>query len=112
MKNFVPIGRHSAFSLLIAIIASATTQYCYSQATAMIKTGNGYVNVSKKTIGGTVVTGDTLEIRTTFYINGSYNSSNSGVNGGSGRIYSVRYLDSLPLRTDTINYPFKRITNE
>ncbi|HZE85776.1 MAG TPA: hypothetical protein VE035_15770, partial [Puia sp.] len=75
-----------------------------SQATAPIKFGNSYVNLTKKAAGGTVEPGDTLEIRTTFYINGSYN--------GTGKLYSLRYYDNLPSKTDTITDFIRLITNE
>ncbi len=57
----------------------------------MIKFGNSYVNLSKKTVGGPVQPGDTLEIRVNFYVNKSYN--------GTGNMYLVRYYDSLPTNT-------------
>jgi hypothetical protein len=76
-----------------------------SQATAMIKWGNSYVNLSKKTVGGPVQPGDTLEIRTNFYVNGSYN--------GTGMMYDVRYLDNLPTNTTILpNDSLRLITNE
>ena len=68
----------------------------------LVRFGNSYVNLSKKKVGGTVEPGDTLEIRTTFYVNSGY-----------GKIYSVRYYDNLPTHTDTIASEFLRlITNE
>jgi hypothetical protein len=70
----------------------------------MIKFGNSYVNLTKKTVGGTVEPGDTLEIRTNFYVNGSYNAT--------GVMNTVRYFDNLPTNTDSINYPLCLITNE
>jgi len=76
-----------------------------SQATAMIKWGNSYVNLSKKTVGGPVQPGDTLEIRTNFYVNGSYN--------GTGMMYDVRYLDNIPTNTTILpNDSLRLITNE
>lgn len=77
----------------------------YSQATAPIKWGNSYVNLSKKTVGGPVQPGDTLEIRTNFYVNGTYN--------GTGFMYDVRYLDNLPTNTTILpNDSLRLITNE
>lgn len=108
----VPAMKLRAIAALLLLLIAGFGNYAKAQSTAYLKYGNSYVNISKKTTGGTVTTGDTLEIRTTFYINSAYNNSNSGTNGGSGRIYAVRYLDSLPRKTDTINYPLKRITNE
>jgi hypothetical protein len=76
-----------------------------SQATAMLKWGNSYVNLSKKTVGGPVQPGDTLEIRTNFYVNGSYN--------GTGMMYDVRYLDNIPTNTTILpNDSLRLITNE
>ena len=77
----------------------------HSQATAMIKWGNSYVNLSKKTVGGPVQPGDTLEIRTNFYVNGSYN--------GTGMMYDVRYLDNIPTNTTILpNDSLRLETNE
>jgi hypothetical protein len=76
----------------------------YSQASAPVKFGNSYVNLSKKTAGGTVEPGDTLEIRASIYINGTYR--------GAGMVYDLRYYDNLPTHTDTINDFIRLITNE
>ena len=79
--------------------------FAFSQATAPLKFGNSYVNLSKKTVGGPVQPGDTLEIRTNFYVNSTYN--------GSGNIYKVRYLDNLPTNTTILpNDSLRLITNE
>ena len=99
--HFIPfIKRLSVtFGLLLLIQGAA-----FSQASAPVKFGNSYVNLSKKTSGGTVQPGDTLEIRVSFYINGTYN--------GAGIVYSLRYYDNLPTKTDTINDFIRLITNE
>ena len=74
----------------------------------MIKFGNSYVNLSKKTVGGPVQPGDTLEIRVNFYVNKAYNSANS-----AGAMYKVRYLDSIPTNTTILaNSSLKLISNE
>jgi hypothetical protein len=66
--------------------------------------GNSYVNVSKKTAGGPVQPGDTLEIRTTFSISGTYN--------GNGKIYKIRYYDNLPTHTAVLpGDPFLRLVS-
>jgi hypothetical protein len=76
-----------------------------SQATAPLKFGNSYVNISKKTTGGPVEPGDTLEIRTNFYVKNDYD--------GTGMMYKVRYFDNLPTFTDTVgNDSLRLITNE
>lgn len=80
----------------------------YSQATALIKFGNSYVNISKQTVGGPVEPGDILEIRTNFYVNKSYNASNS-----PGAMYRVRYYDNLPTHTSIVpGSTLNMITNE
>ena len=76
-----------------------------SQATAPLKFGTSYVNISKQTVGGPVQPGDTLEIRTNFYIKNTYD--------GPGFMYKVRYLDNLPTNTTiATNDSLKLITNE
>jgi hypothetical protein len=93
-------------ALLLAMTTFTPTSLVLAQAGALIKFGNSYVNISKQTTGGPVNTGDELEIRTTLYVSSSYN-------GGTGRIYFVRYVDSLPINTDTITgRPLRTITNE
>lgn len=76
----------------------------FSQASAPIKFGNSYVNLSKKKAGGTVQPGDTLEIRTNFYVNSTYD--------GPGIMYYLRYYDNLPTKTDTVRDSLRLITNE
>ncbi len=77
----------------------------YGQTSAKIKFSNSYVNVTKNLIGGTVEPGDILEIRTTLYVNGTYN--------GTGMIYYLRYVDNLPSNTDILaGSTLDLITNE
>ena len=74
----------------------------FSLAQPTIRHGNSYVNVSKKTIGGVVEQGDTLEIRMTIHIT-------------AGTAYRVRYLDDVPANTQMltgINDSIRVITNE
>jgi hypothetical protein len=71
---------------------------------APVNFGNSYVNVSKKTAGGPVQPGDTLEIRTTFSISGTYN--------GTGQVYKIRYYDNLPTHTAVLpGDPFLRLVS-
>lgn len=101
MKNTIAILLVFAAILCIHINANA-------QATAMIKFGNSYVNLSKKTVGGPVQPGDTLEIRVNFYVNKAYNSANS-----AGAMYKVRYLDSIPTNTTIVpNSKLMLVSNE
>ena len=82
--------------------------HAHSQATAPLKWGNSYINLSKKTVGGPVEPGDSLEIRVNFYVNKNYR--------GSGSMYKVRYYDSIPTNTSIIladsNDGLRLISNE
>src|ERR1700744_138167 len=105
MKTTLPYGfalrRIGGILLLILLFRGVS----FSQSSAPLKFGNSYVNISKKTVGGPVQPGDTLEIRTNFYVNSTYN--------GSGFIYKVRYLDNLPTSTALLpNDSLRLITNE
>src|SRR5580704_10829706 len=105
MKTILPgnfaFGRIAGTFILILFFRNLA----HSQATAMIKWGNSYVNLSKRTVGGPVQPGDTLEIRTNFYVNGGYN--------GTGFMYDVRYLDNIPTKTTILpNDSLRLITNE
>jgi hypothetical protein len=105
MKTILPanfaFGRILGTFMLILFFRNLA----HSQATAMIKWGNSYVNLSKKTVGGPVQPGDTLEIRTNFYVNGNYN--------GTGFMYCIRYLDNVPTNTTILpNDSLRLVTNE
>ena len=62
----------------------------YGQHNPLIGAGNSYINITKKTSGGFVQVGDTLEIRTNYFFGNGYNGNN---------LYRVRYYDSVPLKT-------------
>jgi hypothetical protein len=68
-----------------------------------VKFGNSYINLSKKSVGGTVQPGDTLEIRTNYYFPGGYNG---------GNIYYIRYVDNVPTNTVYVDDSLRLITNE
>src|ERR1700683_5798642 len=104
MKTLLP-GNSAAFGRVVGIFILILffRNLAYSQATAMIKWGNSYVNLSKRTVGGPVQPGDTLEIRTNFYVNGSYN--------GTGMMYDVRYLDNIPTNTTILPNDSLRLVN-
>ena len=82
--------------------------YTLAQATAPLKWGNSYINLSKKAVGGPVEPGDSLEIRVNFYLNQNYR--------GTGKMYKVRYYDSVPSNTAIIaadsNTGLQLISNE
>jgi hypothetical protein len=65
---------------------------------------NGYINLSKKTTGGVVETGDILELKATIRF------SNSAT-----PLYAARYVDNIPSNTVMLNGPgdsIRLITNE
>lgn len=66
--------------------ATGTFNICVTDAPLTIRHGNSYVNITKKTNGGVVENGDTLEIRMTIHIT-------------TGTAYYVRYLDNVPSNT-------------
>jgi hypothetical protein len=73
-----------------------------SNAAPVVRFGNSYVNISKKTTGGVVQQGDTLEIRMT-------------INHTSGTMYNLRYVDNVPSKTAMLTGATDRIriiTNE
>ena len=75
---------------------------CVTTTNAPVRFGNSYVNISKRTTGGVVEPGDTLEIRMT-------------VNHTSGTMYNLRYVDNVPTKTTMLTGGTNRIrviTNE
>jgi hypothetical protein len=61
----------------------------------LLKFGNSYLNISKKSVGGPVQPGDTLEIHLNFYVNKAFN-------GNTGKMYLCRYYDSVPINTSIL----------
>lgn len=81
---------------------TGTFNICIVDPPLTIRHGNSYVNVSKKTNGGVVENGDTIEIRMTIHVT-------------TGTAYSVRYLDNVPVNTTMLtglNDSIRVITNE
>jgi trimeric autotransporter adhesin len=74
---------------------------CISTPAAAQRSGNSYVNITKRTTGGVVEPGDILEIRMT-------------VNHTSGTLTNMRYVDDIPTNTSLIQGPnaFTIISNE
>lgn len=83
-----PVLRRIGGALLLILFFRG---YTHAQASAMMKWGNSYINLSKKAVGGPVEPGDSLEIRVNFYVNRNYR--------GTGKMYKVRYYDSVPSNT-------------
>ena len=65
---------------------------CYSYAQKP-RSGNGYENLTRRITGGKIRKGDTLDIKMAIHIPWGYNG------GASGRIFSARFLDSIPSNT-------------
>jgi hypothetical protein len=84
-------------------VANASFEICITSSLLPgVKYGNSYVNISKKTTGGVVEPGDTLEIRMT-------------VNHTSGTMYYLRYADNIPTHTTMLSGTgdsIRVITNE
>lgn len=84
-------------------VAGASFDICITSSLLPgVKYGNSYVNISKKTTGGVVEPGDTLEIRMT-------------VNHTSGTMYYLRYVDNIPTHTTMLSGTgdsIRVITNE
>jgi hypothetical protein len=67
-------------------VTDAGFSICISTPPSAQRSGNSYVNITKKTTGGVVEPGDTLEIRMT-------------INHTAGTMYNMRYLDNIPTNT-------------
>ncbi len=81
---------------------NARFNICLTTTGLPVRFGNSYVNISKKTNGGVVEPGDTLEIRMT-------------INHTSGTMYNLRYVDNVPTKTAMLTGAGDRIriiTNE
>src|SRR5262249_23563704 len=100
MKKNVPI-----YVLILRMLALLCVILFFSLATSAqsVKFGNSYLNLSKKTVGGTVQPGDTLEVRVNIWFPNAYNSNN---------IYYVRYIDNVPTKTAFADDSLRLITNE
>lgn len=76
---------------------------CVAATGALVRYGNSYVNITRKTTGGVVQTGDILEIRMT-------------INHTSGTMSRLRYVDNVPTKTTMATSAphdsIKIITNE
>jgi len=73
-----------------------------SSSLPVVRSGNSYVNVTRKTAGGVIQSGDTLEIRMT-------------INHTSGTMTNLRFVDNVPTNTKMAlgaNDFIRIITNE
>ena len=81
---------------------NARFNICAQTTNAPVRFGNSYVNITRKTAGGVIQPGDTIEVRFT-------------VNHTSGTYTNLRYVDNIPTHTSmltTTNDSIRIITNE
>ena len=95
-KNLPSLPRIAAF---FVVIISCFITGAFAQHNPLLGAGNGYVNLSKRTTGGAVQTGDTLEIRTVYFFKADF-AGTTGYNPvNNSRLFKFRYYDSVPLKT-------------
>lgn len=99
MRKTVPESAF-LFQLTLLIFFSLATLCASSQ---QIKFGNSYINLTKKTTGGTVEPGDSLEIRLNIWFPNGYNGNT---------VYYARYIDNVPTNTQFSDDSLRLITNE
>jgi hypothetical protein len=85
------IGQTYYIRVYSTTVATGNFTICITDQGRLIGAGNSYVNVTKRTVGGVVQTGDTLEIRSSYYWNNSYDAG--------GNLTFVRFYDSVPTKT-------------
>ncbi len=83
-------------SVFLPALLIGITHYCKAQN---VDFGKSYINITKGINGGTVETGDTLEIRASFVVR-------------SGTYDSCRYSDQVPAGTAFITGTIRVLTNE
>src|SRR5690348_10266580 len=100
MKLTVPLIRFITSFIALFVLFSLSTTNAFGQ----YDFGKSYYNVTKGTNGGTVETGDVLEIRSSVVVrkNGSSNTS----------IDNVQYTDAIPAGTTYIAGTVRVLTNE
>jgi len=97
MKKIIPYIIFK-FRLLLSFVLMMAYSVQFSTA-QNIDFGKSYINITKGLNGGTVETGDTLEIRAAFVVR-------------SGTYDSCRYRDVVPTGTVFINNTLRVLTNE
>src|SRR6266581_691980 len=96
MKKSVPRAASILFSTLVAAILLLCTNPAIGQ---IIDFGKSYINVTKGINGGTLETGDTLEIRASFVVR-------------SGFYDSCAYADVIPVGTLYVPGTIRILTTE
>lgn len=93
----------ATFSIILILLLAHTAM---GQAPRF---GNGYENLTRRTTGGKVRNGDTIDIKMAIHIPWGYNG------GTSGKIFNVRFVDSIPSKTIMLTSPadsIRMLTNE
>jgi len=85
-----PLPNCKSTSLFILFALLLLSGYSFAQKP---RSGNGYENLTRRTTGGKIRKGDTLDIKMAIHIPWGYNG------GASGRVFSARFLDSIPTNT-------------
>jgi hypothetical protein len=96
MKTTVPNSSFLLRFIFLSVLIIFSAGYSIAQS---VDFGKSYINVTKGLNGGTVETGDTLEIRASFVVR-------------SGTYDSCRYQDAVPAGTTYIPATIKVLTNE
>lgn len=96
MKRNVPYTFPFFCFITLIVLIIISSGHCYAQT---VDFGKSYINVSKGLNGGTLETGDTLEIRASFVVR-------------SGTYDSCRYRDNVPTGTTFIPGTIRVLTNE
>lgn len=92
MKN------HFQINFLLVVAVSLSSYWCAGQN---VDFGKSYINVTKGNTGGTLETGDTIEIRATFVVRNILTSYDS-----------CAFYDTIPLGTTYIPGTLRILTNE
>lgn len=87
--------------IYLIFLAFSVSCYFYANGQASVLLGKSFVNITRPA-GGTVVPGDELEIRLSFFV----------YTGTSNFIYRVRYNDTIPTNLTYVNNSLKLLTNE
>src|SRR5450432_2850055 len=96
MKTIISNVINSLRPVLLPALLIGNTYYCKAQN---VDFGKSYINITKGINGGTVETGDTVEIRASFVVR-------------AGTYDSCRYTDVVPAGTSFISGTIRVLTNE
>ena len=87
--------------IFLIFLAFSVSCYFHAYGQASVLLGKSFVNITRPS-GGTVVPGDELEIRLSFFV----------YSGSTNYIYRVRYNDTIPTNLTYVSSSLKLLTNE